>query len=40
MTMKLTASFGLKFEPPFRPTKDWPRTVNSTVSSLPSLPLG
>src|SRR3546814_5159164 len=35
--MKLTASLGLKCGPPFKPTNDWPSTVNSTVSSSPAL---
>ena len=39
-TMKLTASLGRKFGPPFNPTNRRPSTVNSTVSSLPSLPPG
>src|SRR5215213_10490745 len=39
-TMKLTASLALKLGPPFRPTNGRPSTVNSTVSSVPSVPPG
>jgi len=38
--MKLTASFGVNTGPPLRPTQRRPSTVNSTVSSLPSVPPG